>query len=80
MRQNSFQKNGMLNMSPSKSSYQLNPDKLGRRTIQEIRDDMAMAKTNRMGKQEQLRVDKQSLQRKEFNQRIDKLKNFNRWK
>ena len=83
MRQNSFQKNGLLNINNSTNQYMQDPNKLGRRDIAEIKDDMLKAK---MRKTEIKPADRQTNgynNQSNMNQRLDylkKLDNMSRWK
>lgn len=83
MQPNSFQKNGMLKINSfnNQNNNYNNSEQLGRRTIQDIRDDMWKAK----GKKEPVlpknneNLSTSSL-KNGFKQRMDALQNANRWR
>lgn len=82
MDQNSFQKNGMLRIN----SVSKNNDcqTFGRRTVQEIRDDLFAAKTkNRNNASNKIIQDRGLINFNNANnhkQNVENLRNLNRWK
>lgn len=82
LNQNSFQKNGLLKVnSQIKPNNTINDDKLGRRTTQEIRDDMWNAKknvifNNKEKMNQNLPVDRQVV---DHRNKIENIRNINRW-
>ena len=86
MRQNSFQKNGLLNVNNinSNNDFRQNPNQLGRRTIEDIKTDMLNAKQQgRNFKQEDVKNNSFNNNQSNMQNRIDYLKkmdNMNRWK
>lgn len=85
MQQNSFQKNGMLNINNQVNNQIPNNGNFGWRSIQDIKDDMLAAKTkknvntNDNNKNNSQSVDN-SLKNINHIQRVENMKNFNRWK
>ena len=85
VQQNSFQKNGLLNINNSTNQYMQDPNKLGRRDIADIKDDMLKAKMKKIEvKKDENNTNVGSYNNQSnMNQRIDYLKrldNINRWK
>lgn len=86
MRQNSFQKNGLLNVNnkSTNNAFRGNPNQLGRRTIEDIKTDMLNAKQGiRNFKQEEFKNSSLNHNQNNMQNRIDYLKkmdNMNRWK
>lgn len=86
MRQNSFQKNGLLNVNnvSSNNAFGGNTNQLGRRTVEDIKKDMFNAKQNgRNFKQEDVKNNSFNNNQSNMQNRIDYLKkmdNMNRWK
>ena len=82
MRQNSFQKNVFLNINNTNNTY--DNGNLGRRSIQEIKDDMYAAKTKKVdinkNNGEDLNYIKPLNNHVNHQQRVEQMKNFNRWK
>ena len=87
LQQNSFQKNGFINVKNTVSNNV--PSQLGRRTIQDVKDDMWNAKARKLAssekKIEQKSVDFQQQRgffsfQQDHKQNIENLKNVNRWK
>lgn len=86
MRQNSFQKNGLLNVNNvnSNSAFMQNPNQLGRRSIDDIKNDMFNAKVRKTNLNVQ-KTEEKNINNNQDNMknRIDYLKridNMNRWK
>ena len=83
LRQNSFQKNGFLNVNNSSNNinYSNDVNQLGHRTIQDIKDDMWKAKEKKMNfsPKEPEKVQNRDLQ-KSFQERMNLLQNSNKWK
>ena len=84
MQQNSFQKNGLLNVNNSQNST-YSTGNFGRRSVQEIRDDMYKAKTKDSSNSNTKNDDKQTtnlnnIGQNDYRQRVENLQNFNRWK
>lgn len=82
MKQNSFQKNGFLNVNGQNSNSNGNIyNQFGRRNIQDIRDDMWNAKNKNNvdlpNVSEPLRKNKLDT---DVKKRIENLQNLNRWK
>ncbi len=84
MQQNSFQKNGFVNINNANMTP-LNNGNFGRRSIQDIRDDMLAAKTKKMSDNNQQESNFNN-HNNSFNnqdthkQRVENLRNFDRWK
>lgn len=87
MQQNSFQKNGFLNVNNA-NGQSCNSGNFGCRSIESIRDDMLNAKTKKNNTNVQSN-DYLNIGNNNFNnqingnnhkQRVDNLRNFNRWK
>lgn len=91
MQQNSFQKNGLLHVNEVSTNNKYNNGNYGRRSIQEIRDDMYKAKTrnntnnisnNNNTNNNNLLKNNGNTNNKnvDYRQRIENINNFNRWK
>lgn len=82
LNQNSFQKNGLLKVNATvRPSNAINNDKLGRRTLQEIRDDMWNSKknanfNNKENKEINVQQDKQLV---DHRKRVEDVRNLSRW-
>ena len=82
LNQNSFQKNGLLKVNASvRANNAINNDKLGRRTLQEVRDDMWKAKenvnfNNREYKEINIQHDNQLV---DHRKRVEDVRNLSRW-
>lgn len=81
MNQNSFQKNGMLNL---KSGNISNNNQFGRRSLQDIRDDMLNAKTSSMHNNVNHKPENENIVnsdvRVDHRKNVENLQNFYRWK
>lgn len=83
MQQNSFQKNGLLNVNNLPNNT-YNTGNFGRRSIQDIKDDMYKAKTKNFSNSNmddnKQHTNLNNLGQKDHRQRVENLQNFNRWK
>lgn len=80
MQQNSFQKNGLLNINNNNSSNNYNTGNYGRRSIQDIRDDMYKAKTKPGSENNNQSNNLNNNKQPDHRKRVEEMRNFYRWK